>query len=911
MTPLLDTDVDLSRITESIFVSIDPQYHPQLQTMLLWLNPNETTTQSATTMTIDLKNCINIIVSTYGKDDQIRLLFKKYYSFVIKLHFMKDNRPKNMTSIREFHKLENLYLTPLRFTYDLIDTNEMQSLINIFKRYLINNNFTFRKNVLHSMETLFLTEDQFEFQYNMNSLNEIVIWLNDANGNVSPIDLLLDLLLRKIEKFCQREMAGLWNGRFIIMEKFNLFINQYWKLISKLFHHQQFDYGDVENDHALTNLIYYFFTQQFIKIRINESLKIMVSNFPISTPTIIELKNVLITSSMPRENVSTTATTTFRDTNLSEEYLKLFVKKFLKDFQRKFLNPCIPTIPLIRALVKMTNSFLILDPRGQLLTTIILTLKPLIQRRTTDIVNILLYAMLNLNEMELHKLGCNIDFDIESFNILVSELYPTIIKSMNQNQNNPSVVPYTTAGTGTTCSNERITNDDIPYQNVKDMANANTMEYLARRKPETKPFFDLFKQYLEWVPPMNKIYDSTSKNTVVDDEETSRIRSRHAIDYLFRFFDSIDLLLSEYLKLLTEKFIHSKNYYTLDNNWLWCLNLLKEKSNSSNVPDENVKSTINTIDIMLNDMKRSASYGKDKKHTKENNMVQGDIGFYPKEVSKLYWKINSTNIAKWRMNMKGDFFHLLKYSKTAEPNHTMDIKLNRFFNELGRKGKKMELYKDKSLMEMKISFDDGRELFFDNITIEQYDVLSLFTVEKGAAFTLEKAYDFFSGLKRGKQKLEECIQFWVDKKVLYLDDDDGCYKVLERLTFLDEIKQRKKMQEETVIKSDARMGIDHDYVQEAAEDDDIAGFETHKDVISRANDEIKNILDRIFPFINGMLENLGSMKLEKIHSFLKMTVPRDFEYNRIAIHQLENYLNGLVEDEKLETTTDGAFKKPK
>nr|1LDD_A Chain A, Anaphase Promoting Complex [Saccharomyces cerevisiae]1LDD_B Chain B, Anaphase Promoting Complex [Saccharomyces cerevisiae]1LDD_C Chain C, Anaphase Promoting Complex [Saccharomyces cerevisiae]1LDD_D Chain D, Anaphase Promoting Complex [Saccharomyces cerevisiae] len=66
-------------------------------------------------------------------------------------------------------------------------------------------------------------------------------------------------------------------------------------------------------------------------------------------------------------------------------------------------------------------------------------------------------------------------------------------------------------------------------------------------------------------------------------------------------------------------------------------------------------------------------------------------------------------------------------------------------------------------------------------------------------------------------------------------------------------------------------------------------------------------LQRSLPFIEGMLTNLGAMKLHKIHSFLKITVPKDWGYNRITLQQLEGYLNTLADEGRLKYIANGSY----
>lgn len=55
----------------------------------------------------------------------------------------------------------------------------------------------------------------------------------------------------------------------------------------------------------------------------------------------------------------------------------------------------------------------------------------------------------------------------------------------------------------------------------------------------------------------------------------------------------------------------------------------------------------------------------------------------------------------------------------------------------------------------------------------------------------------------------------------------------------------------------------------------------------------------IWPFIEGMLTNLGALESAKIHSFLNMAIPKEKQYSS-QIHELETYLDKCVQEGKLE-----------
>lgn len=60
-------------------------------------------------------------------------------------------------------------------------------------------------------------------------------------------------------------------------------------------------------------------------------------------------------------------------------------------------------------------------------------------------------------------------------------------------------------------------------------------------------------------------------------------------------------------------------------------------------------------------------------------------------------------------------------------------------------------------------------------------------------------------------------------------------------------------------------------------------------------------------YIQGMLTNLGAVNAEKIHSFLKMLVPKETPYSK-SLEELQQFLEFMVEEEKLVVSTEGLYK---
>ncbi|CAN6479061.1 unnamed protein product [Victoria cruziana] len=75
--------------------------------------------------------------------------------------------------------------------------------------------------------------------------------------------------------------------------------------------------------------------------------------------------------------------------------------------------------------------------------------------------------------------------------------------------------------------------------------------------------------------------------------------------------------------------------------------------------------------------------------------------------------------------------------------------------------------------------------------------------------------------------------------------------------------------------------------------------------MSMVEEQVKKEMTVYEKYVFGMLTNFGSMTLDRIHNTLKMFCMGDHPYDK-SIHQLQNFLSGLVSEEKLELR-DGAY----
>lgn len=72
-------------------------------------------------------------------------------------------------------------------------------------------------------------------------------------------------------------------------------------------------------------------------------------------------------------------------------------------------------------------------------------------------------------------------------------------------------------------------------------------------------------------------------------------------------------------------------------------------------------------------------------------------------------------------------------------------------------------------------------------------------------------------------------------------------------------------------------------------------------------DESREEMRVFWSYIQGMLTNLGAVNAEKIHSFLKILVPKETPYSK-SLEELNQFLEFMVEEEKLIVGGDGLYK---
>lgn len=73
------------------------------------------------------------------------------------------------------------------------------------------------------------------------------------------------------------------------------------------------------------------------------------------------------------------------------------------------------------------------------------------------------------------------------------------------------------------------------------------------------------------------------------------------------------------------------------------------------------------------------------------------------------------------------------------------------------------------------------------------------------------------------------------------------------------------------------------------------------------SEESREEMSIYWSYIQGMLTNLGAVSAEKIHSFLKMLVPKETPYSK-SLEELIQFLEYMIEEDKLSLTPEGLYK---
>ncbi|EPX74508.1 anaphase-promoting complex subunit Apc2 [Schizosaccharomyces octosporus yFS286] len=255
------------------------------------------------------------------------------------------------------------------------------------------------------------------------------------------------------------------------------------------------------------------------------------------------------------------------------------------------------------------------------------------------------------------------------------------------------------------------------------------------------------------------------------------------------------------------------------------------------------ESTLQMCNVMLEDIKKS-KYIDSFIHEREN---ESDV-FHATVLSRIFWP-----------NL------IVRSFRTPK---AIQEELDKYANSFSKNQNKRELVYLQNLgtVELEIELED-RTLNI-SVTPEQATLLSFF--EESPTLRLEEAAN---QLGQPTEIVKKHINFWVHHQVLTLVKDD-IYRVRET-------------QEEAAV------------IDTAIEDEPASAVQSQSDATASE-------MRVYWSFVVGMLTNLGSLELERIHNMLTMFIPPPDGYNRTQ-NELREFLALMVKEDKLEFT-GGAYK---
>lgn len=742
------------------------QYSDDLDSLLWWLHPQG---HQSRPPSLRLKNCIRKISDIQSQE--FSKLLNQYYIEVVRVEYLKfiDDPKHQPLKFNDITRLEKKLSFPCTF----IKGSELDfwQALNSLRHYLVDNNELFRKGLVSKIRRLILNDD-------LDLVENYVKWIDSSNAiYLSSQEIILNIIVEKIYIMCERHIKGKWTKRYLVMETFNKFIEKYWNHFAQLLILP-------EDNHDLTTTVFNCFETTFIKIRIEEIYDIFINSYPESKPTILELRKTLKNS--PHRS----------------EYYRKIIYQFLNKFERNILNPSITTVDALLSYLKSIKCFLLLDPTGRHLRSVEIFIKPFFQKKH-DLINILLYAILKLQEKEFKELEIDYikdidklskelsdegDLSIDNFNC-INNLHQDQNKSARKYLHNTDTDMYIGDINGE--NNNNNNNNALIYENV-------------------------LKKFLVWVPePSGSEFDNNNNNHSVNDVENnistrsicamsdvidefdeklanySSLNKPNILDILLDLLESKELLIAEFMKLLTKHLLTLKSY-KLDHKWSECLQLIRDKfsRNSANMLSEEDRSlrdsdkidggnggqingnseiegfssNINRLDVMLHDIRNSERVFK---RIVNDSKIEHDstIEIYPKFISPSYWEPENET-SENKIDAKAVS---LQYQYKTELENEI-LKYAYEFSEI-EANKALHFCRNKGTVEIEINLN-GKEPLMLTITIPQYCVIEKFEDQGVTGLSVDEICE------RTKMTVNEVIsilKFWIEKHVLKLNLDNGKY----------------------------------------------------------------------------------------------------------------------------------------
>ncbi|KAL6945273.1 hypothetical protein ACO0QE_002722 [Hanseniaspora vineae] len=517
---------------------------------------------------------------------------------------------------------------------------------------------------------------------------------------------------------------------------------------------------------------------------------------------------------------------------------QLFAQNLSDQISRRLLQSSVPTATLLYSYLQVFKALTFLDASSKTLKQTVLSKLVGTLRDRLDMTKIFLYALFNLSAYDIALIDdaeLMLDFD-------------TLAKIHHE------------------------LGSRLDFETVSVVTGDTVLGHSLFHPPNSMmAWFD--KEYLEWQPEAiqdtDKITNYNSfikllKKTVTHDVYPRVQQDGFDAVFYIIFNNNKTRILSETNEIMKNLLLVCKED-SLKPEWQDCLLFLENKFQSRISGNE--LSLLNNLNIMLYDFKKSAQMRIEGLHT---NMM------LPKVTSYIYWEM------------------LENYQKSSQIQLPLIIqrefdKLNNLYSRGFQNGRRLKMYADKGLVELRLTFSDGR-VFEKDVLLFQALVINCFNdndlKETGSSgLSLES---ITQKLKIEQELVSKALQFWISEKVMY--GQNGQYFIIENLS-----------QYENSIKKGGKRVASLEHGGPGKMKNSATNEGNNQD------SQLIKLMEKVKPFILGMVTNHGSMKAAKMFSFLSMTVPKELGF-KCTQTQLQAYLDILVQEKVLTVTSKGAYK---
>ncbi|GMM33098.1 anaphase promoting complex subunit 2 [Saccharomycopsis crataegensis] len=351
------------------------------------------------------------------------------------------------------------------------------------------------------------------------------------------------------------------------------------------------------------------------------------------------------------------------------------------------------------------------------------------------------------------------------------------------------------------------------------------------------------EESLDWAPDPIDALPDFKRNKVGD-----------IIEAVTSLFDSKNFFINEFIKHFSRQLINID--YDIDI-ILSKLNLLKAKFGNSNEFD--------SLDVMVRDIIESKNIDSFIQKQASAQAFRG-ANFHSTVLSYLFWPNDLVKVNQGESVGSGrstSFILPTEIQKLYDDysEKYSEIKLGRQLKPVHNLGKvTVELELKDRVKSFQVTPDVAMVIYQFNDDVQTLDLDQITEKLQMDSFMARKA-----------------CSYWVKEGILEEVDDDE-YRVLETEKKSGQILDDRSIMAKPMVESD-----------------------------EKDSDNKFKEMEVLFPFINGMLTNLGSMEVAKIKSFLSMAFPAELNVS-FNEAQLEEYLNFLVDEDKLEMVGNKMYK---